>query len=197
MFEREGGLRGLSSRAVRTTVVVVAALGVVSFAVVQVRFRDRFERIAAAAEANAAAPAVATARVEARCDALGALAASSGADWVVFVHDRTAAYACGAQWYDDGLRTVFPEYDRRTWDLVGAATVPATAIVVADENSCPRLSVVPEVRSCTYSPGLDATVVATDPVPPLVVLRGGGITVRPFADPASTLPPITVAPPAP
>ena len=43
-------------------------------------------------------------------------ARQKGARWVVFSDDRTAAYACGAQWY--GLRdTVFPYYERRQWVL--------------------------------------------------------------------------------
>jgi len=63
------------------------------------------------------------------CSATEAEAREKNARWVVFRDDRTAAYACGAQWY--GVReTVFPYYERRQWLLARMAAdyKPAEAV---------------------------------------------------------------------
>lgn len=54
------------------------------------------------------------------CSVIEAEVLEKRARWVVFRDDRTAAYACGAQWY--GVReTVFPYYERRQWLLARMA----------------------------------------------------------------------------
>jgi len=63
------------------------------------------------------------------CSVTDSEARQKGARWVVFSNDRTAAYACGAQWY--GVReTIFPYYERRQWLLTRMVTdyKPAEAL---------------------------------------------------------------------
>lgn len=69
--------------------------------------------------------------VQRTCDEAEALADRAGVPWVFFRQDRTAAYACGAEWY--GRRdTLFPSYDRRQWLFT---RVDARQVIVFEDEA--------------------------------------------------------------
>ncbi|HEX6597437.1 MAG TPA: hypothetical protein VF045_10905, partial [Acidimicrobiales bacterium] len=64
------------------------------------------------------------------CRQTGHLAVAHEARLVVYLKDRVAPYLCAAELYGD-VRTLFPQYERRTWELERESTVPRTRMMVA------------------------------------------------------------------
>jgi hypothetical protein len=130
--------RGAATAAVAAAVAVaVAALGVASFAVREVRLTDRTAGLLEAAHDVPPVVPVDTVDLLRRCERRRVLVRTLDAEVVLERYDRTAAYGCGALLRGDGIETLFPTYERRTWLLERASTQRVGVVLASGLDGCP------------------------------------------------------------
>jgi hypothetical protein len=116
-------------------VVGLRALG--SAAVREVRLEQRVDALTAAAIGEPPVAPTDTATLDRRCDVRRRLASSEGVRWTLDRYERTATYGRGALLSADGVATLFPEYERRTWILLDARTARVDRVLVSGLDACP------------------------------------------------------------
>jgi hypothetical protein len=160
-------------------VLAVAAIAALGHAI---RFNTRIDAITRIAEKPiAGAPIEPVGPVEESCPQLLDAARRHGTDLILF-HDRTTAYACGAEDYGK-YTTLYPQYDRRTWLMHQEEHRDRTLFLVAEAPSqfCARALRTNAVKSCTFDPITPSiAVVDTEPRSAIETWRKLGETVRPF-----------------
>jgi hypothetical protein len=142
------GGRGRQPASRRTTAAVAAAVAsaaAASFLVQQATLTGRVERLVTAAEGVPPVVPVATGDLLQRCELRRQAAVRHEVEIVVERYDRTAAYGCDAV-FGDGLTTLFPEYERRTWLLEDAARRRVGRLLVSGFEACP--SPAPGASTC-------------------------------------------------
>lgn len=142
--------------------------------------------LARSIEAEMAAPQPVLRRAEVAevrrtCRDLALEARDAGTDLVVFLQDRTLAYACGALGYG-AIRTLYPEYERRTWLLQEESRARRSSVLLCDVEPGPAcLHVAARVPGALCAPaGPSAVAVRYGPGPVLDLVRSLGMPVRPF-----------------
>lgn len=160
-----------------SVLVVVVVLAVVALR--QVALNERVGALVAAADGVPPVVPVATDDLARRCDARRRLARESGADVVVDRYDRTATYGCGAVLEPEGVTTLFPEYERRTWLLEAAKERRVDRVLVSGFEACPPIEAA-DVR-CTAQDDGGERLLLVEGRPRTVTTwaRDLGITVRP------------------
>lgn len=139
-----------------------------------------------AANAAFVFPVVRAHALDLRCRTMSRLANAERTDLVVFIGDRASAYGCGAAAYGS-VRTLYPEYERRTWLLHDEAERTRTRVLVFGVQPTFCDQVVAFVTSCRLSSlstpeeGLAATTTFASQSA-LKFLQDAGVRIRPFGD---------------
>jgi hypothetical protein len=159
-------------------VAVALVLGVVTIR--EVRLVADVHDLVAAADGVPPVVPVATDDLGRSCEARRRAAAADDVPVVIDRYDRTATYGCAALLEPDGIGTLFPEYERRTWLLDEAARRPLGRVLVSGFDRCPPSSVPsPEVSCELVGGGERLLLLRGEPRPALEWARLLGITVRP------------------
>jgi hypothetical protein len=157
-------------------VVVVVALAVAGVAVREVRLAERTDRLIAAAEGVPPVVPVSTIDLDRRCALRLRLARSAHVAVVLDRYDRTATYGCGALLEPDGITTLFPEYDRRTWLLEAATHRSVRGVLASGFDDCPPVA----DATCEVADAAERLVLVTGrPRPITQWAKDLGLPVRP------------------
>ena len=114
------------------------------------------------------------------CRQTGHLARAHDARLVVYLKDRVSPYLCGAELYGE-VQTLFPQYERRAWDLERESVVPRTRMMVAGAGPdfCANADWL--ATWChQVSQRLDLTVIEFPAQPVVPLLPKLGVPVGPF-----------------
>jgi MFS family permease len=164
----------------RTAAVAVLVAAVAGFAHRGEQLDREVRRLTASdSEGRYQAPAV-TGWVLEDCREAGELARAHEAGLIVYLKDRVAPYLCGAALYGQ-VQTLYPAYERRTWDLERESAYARTRMVVAGGGPefCEHAAWV--ATACQLvSPRLELLVLEFPAQPVVPLLRQLGVTVVDF-----------------
>jgi hypothetical protein len=119
--------------------------------------------------------------LDAECDRIAGFAKTQGAELVVHLEDRGAAYGCGAIEYGRVV-TLFPTYERRTWRLEEEQSAQRTVVVFSEASAEFCSSARERGFACALIDGRPRlAVVRTPPMSPITLLGDIGIAVRRFS----------------
>lgn len=131
--------------------VAVAGVAVVALATAGLRLVDFDARVAAVARGEVVAPGrsglMPSGRIDGNCRRDADLARAAGAGLVVYLHDHASAYGCAALRFE-GVETLTPGWERRTWRLYDEARRRRDAALLVDVEPGFCASARPHVVSC-------------------------------------------------
>lgn len=172
--------RPLSRWMSRTSAVVLLAVGLAGFAYRGANVDTEVRRLTAGnTEGRYQAPTITDWALQ-DCRQIGELARAYDARLVVYLKDRVEPYLCGAELYGD-VQTLFPSYERRTWELERESVQPRTRMMVAGagpdfcDNSAWAGTWCRQVNQ-----RLDLSVLEFPAQPAVPLLRRLGVTVVDF-----------------
>jgi hypothetical protein len=174
-----------NTRTLRTRWAFPAAVALVAgvlFVQKQAQFQSDVEHAIAVNSAFAIVPADPVPRVVAECRALEKMADLAHTGLVVWSHNASAPYACGALWYGH-LSTLNPAYERRTWRLLEEDRSPRTRILLVEgpEDLCSHENGALSRCELIQASGPRVHRLEFDRRPVPALLRELGVTVRNYS----------------
>lgn len=164
----------------RTAAVVLLAAGVAGFVYRGDNLDAHVRRLTASdSHGRYQAPTITDWALD-DCHQTGRLARAHDANLVVYLKDRVAPYLCAAELYGD-VQTLFPAYERRTWDLERESELTRTRMIVSGggPDFCANASWA-ATQCDLIDARLDLVVVGFPSQPAVPLLRRLGVTVREF-----------------
>lgn len=164
----------------RTAALTILAVGVAGFAWRGANVESEVRRLTAGDTEGRYQPPTITDWALDDCRQIGELARAHDARLVVYLKDRVVPYLCGAELYGD-VQTLFPSYERRTWELERESVQPRTKMVVSGAGPDFCQNAAWAATSCQQvNQRLDLAVLEFPPQPAVPLLRRLGVTVGAF-----------------